>query len=421
MQVSGRLVGILVVSILMLGTLTGCPRQKVKPDYSRPLPEGAPALRKITNPAELPDMTLAFTYRDTGLLQAIDRSLSWYEKPSTQVGFTVQGITHEQTRASVFAFRQILTSSLSPQEFASRIHNEFDTYTSVGWDGSGTVFFTGYYTPILEASRERTGEFQYPLYQRPPDLEKDPVTGQTLGRRIGGVIKPYPTRAQIDTYPDRLGLAGRELVWLKDKLDRYILQVQGSAKLRMTDGSTMYVGYAADNGAEYVSIAKRMIAEGKLDPDRAGLPAIKAYFEKNPQHLDAIINQNPRYVFFQEYDGGNWPAGALGFKVEDFRSLATDKRIYPRGAVTLVKTVIPAPGGGRRPYDQFMLDQDAGGAIRAPGRGDIYMGIGAGAEAIAGQQADEGRLYYFLLKPERVNAWSKPGGARAPGSVPSSF
>ena len=410
-----RLLGLM----LWVGMIAGCPQQMVKPDYSRPLPEGVPALRKITDPAELPDLKQAFNYRDNGLLQAIDRSLGWFEKPSTRQNYTVQGLTHEQAQASVAAFRQILTSSLNPHEFETRIHREFDTYTSVGWDGSGIVFFTGYYTPILVASRVRTQEFQYPLYRRPPDLEKDPVTGQTLGRRIGGSLKPYPTRAQIDYYPDRLGLVGQELVWLNNKLDRYVLQVQGSAKLSMTDGSTMYVGYAADNGAEYVSIAKRMIADGKLDKDRAGLPAIKAYFAQNPQDLDKYINQNPRYVFFQEYPGSNWPAGALGFKVEDFRSLATDKRIYPRGCITLVNTVIPAQGGGQRTFDQFMLDQDAGGAIRAPGRADIYMGIGAQAEAIAGQQASEGRLYYFLLKPERVGAWLRQGGARAPTGLPS--
>ena len=406
-----RFYSLALLLVVALVFLTGCPPKQVKPDYARPLPEGAPALRKITDPKELPDLKPAFARRDQGLLSSLDRSIAWFDKPSTRQGYTVQGITHEHSRASLLAMREILHSSTSPGDFESRVLKEFDVYTSVGWDGSGVVFFTGYYTPVLQASRQRTAEYIYPLYRKPPDLEKDPQTGHTLGRRVGGLLKPYPTRAQIDYYPDRLGLAGNELVWLKDKLDRYIVQVQGSAKLQLTDGSSMYVGYAADNGQDYVGISKLMIADGKLEKDRAGLPAIKAYFAKHPQDIDYYVNQNPRYVFFQDYSGSNWPAGALGFQVQEWRSLATDKRIYPRACMTLVQTKVPAGSGDLRTFDQFMFDQDAGGAIRAPGRADIYMGIGTGAEAIAGEQAAEGRLYYFLLQPQRVSTWLRAGAS----------
>lgn len=401
---AGRVVVIGWVVLVGL-MLAGCKRPVVK-DYARPLPPGVPALRKITDPAELPDLRPAFYRRSAGLMQALALSEAWFDKPSSRLGYPVQGITHEQARASVRAFRRILMESNSAEEFAQRVLREFDVYTSVGWDGSGVVFFTGYYAPIVKASRERTEVYRYPLYQRPPDLEKDPVTGQTLGRRVGGQLKPYPTRAQIEMYPDRLGLVGRELAWLADKFQRYVVQVQGSAKLELTDGGVMHVGYAADNGREYTSVARLLVAEGKLDPNRAGLPAVKAYFAEHPEELDAYLNRNERYVFFQEYPAENWPAGSLGFRVTAFASLATDKSIYPRGCVTLVSTEIPSASGGRQKFYQFMVDQDTGGAIRAPGRADIFMGIGPGAEAVAGQQAAEGRLYYLVLKPERVRAWS---------------
>ncbi len=412
-----KLVRLAVLAGLMVAStgLMGCQKELVK-DYARPLPEGVPALRKITNPKELPDLKAAYLNRGD-LVDALNRSLGWFAKTSTQQFYPLQGFTHDQAQASVLAFKQILLTSSGPQDFQRRILQDFDVWTSVGWDGSGVVYFTGYYTPVLTASRVQTPEYKYPLYTKPADLVRDPATGQTLGRQIDGQLKPYPTGAQIEYYPQLLGLTGHELVWLRSKLDRYIVRVQGSAKLHLTDGSTMYIGYAADNGRPYTSIAKKMVEDGRLDPDHAGLPAIRQYFEQHPQDLDYYISQNERYIFFQTYDGTNWPAGSLGFQVTPFRTLATDKKIFPRACPTLVVTKIPSADGGQAPFDQFMVDQDTGGAIRAPGRADIYMGIGSQAEAIAGQQAAEGRLYYFILKPDRVQAWLSQASAAA-GQVP---
>jgi membrane-bound lytic murein transglycosylase A len=121
--------------------------------------------------------------------------------------------------------------------------------------------------------------------------------------------------------------------------------------------------------------------------------------------LDKYVHRNPRFVFFQKYQPGVWPSGSLGFAVTDFRSLATDKSVYPRAGVVLVNTAIPSPSGGLQQFGQFMLDQDTGGAIRAPGRADIYMGAGRQAEAMAGRQYAEGRLYYFFLKPQHTTVW----------------
>ncbi|MEX0774400.1 MAG: MltA domain-containing protein [Phycisphaeraceae bacterium] len=376
--------------------MSGCAGEK--PDYSRPLPPGGKALRKITNPAELPDLKRAFTRRDMGLIQAIDRSLAWFAIPSTRQFYPLQDFTHEQARQSLLAFKEALQSSTAPADFEQRILRDFDVWTSVGWDGSGTVLYTGYYTPIFTASRVRTEEYRFPLYGKPPDLVVDPASGDVRGRMVNGQLKPYPTRAQIEYYPDRLGLTGREVAWMNSKLDVFIVQVQGSAKLQMLGGGDLYIGYAASNGGQYTSIGRALVEDGKIDPNRAGLPAIRAHFQAHPKDLDVYLNRNERYIFFKEYSPQNWPAGSLGFKVEPLRSLATDKAIYPRGCVTLVTTQMPAGDGTFAGFEQYMMDQDTGGAIRAPGRGDIYVGIGDAAEQIAGRQAQEGRLYYFFLK-----------------------
>ncbi len=391
--------------IVLFSVMVGCQRETVK-DYGRPLPPGHPALRKITNPAELPDLRLAYQSVEPSLGPALERSLAWFDKPSTQSHFpvrTIDGqITHEAARASVYAFMRLLQSSTSAHQFIQSVTQEFDIYTSVGWDGSGTVLYTGYYTPTFNASFTRTNEYRFPLYKRPADLVTDPITGEVRGRRVGNLLLPsYPTRAQIEQ--NNL-LEGNELVWLKSRLDAYIIHVNGSARLNMTDGSSIYVGYNGNNGHEYTSIGRLLVDDGKLDPNRLSIPAIRAYFQENPEQLDYYLRQNDRFVFFDQYPGDNWPAGSLGFKVTPMRTLATDKSLFPRACVTLVSTRLTTDG---RPqvFEQFMLDQDAGGAIRAPGRADIYMGIGHRAEMLAGRQLEEGRLYYFILKPSRVAYW----------------
>src|SRR5690606_36923677 len=215
----------------------------------------------------------------------------------------------------------------------------------------------------------------------PGDLVADPLTGEVKGRQRDGTITPYPTRNELETGSD---LAGGELVFLKSRLDAYIVEVQGIAKLTMTDGSTMLIGFSGTNGREYTRLSRMLADEGKIDRDKISLPLIREYFQNNPGELDSYIRRNERFVFFTAYDSSDWPAGSLGVKVEPVRSIATDKAIYPRGAVTMVVTKTaqtPFSGPGEvKPFHQLMLDQDTGGAIRAPGRADLYFGIGADAE-----------------------------------------
>lgn len=387
----------------------GCKKARPieRPDYARELPAGADALRKITDPRDLPDLRAAFVSRDAGLWEALDRSLGWFAKPSSAQGYPRSGITRDLARDSAAAFRQLLTTAATPDDFQRQVYRRFDAYQSVGWNGEGEVFFTGYYSPIFRASRARTPEFAYPLYRRPADLVSDPATGKTLGRRTAAGVQPFPTRRQIE---EANLLAGQELVWLREALDAFIVQVNGSAKLEMTDGSVMYVGYAGNNGYDYTSIGKLLVRDARIDRNRLSLPVLRQYFRDHPDQLDAYTRQNDRFIFFQEYPGDAWPAGSLGFRVTPTRTLATDKDLFPRASVVLVQTTVPTPAGDGRPLSQFLLDQDAGGAIRAPGRADLYMGTGPGAEALAGRQAATGRLYYFFLKPEAAG----PAGGEAP-------
>ena len=366
-------------------------------DYGRPLPPGGVALRKIEDPARLPDFRRAFPSDTTNLLAATEKSLRYLGHASSKKYFPMQGITHTDAMDSLARFRDVLTMSRSAQEFHQRITSLFDVYESVGCDGRGTVLFTGYYTPIFDARLARTEEYRWPLHRLPPDLAKG-SPGEVLGRRLAdGTINPeYYTRGDIDAG----ALKGQELVYLKDRFEAYICTIQGSAHLRLGDGRMLRIGYSGDNGRPYTSVGKLLIADGLLPRDRLSLSGLIAFFRERPSLLAQYLPRNKRYVFFQATSTP--PTGSLGAPVTPYRSLATDKSIYPRGCLTLVDTAIPrAISGGKildRPFLQFMLDQDTGGAIRAPGRADIYLGIGEGAGQIAGWMFREGHLYYLFLK-----------------------
>lgn len=394
--------------VLSVAIIPGCKTHQ-KPDYGRQLPPGARALHRV-DPAHWPSFAEAFAAADGDLSDALDRSLGWFTIPSTRQFFPIEDITHERARLSVFALSRILDESDSSQVFESVLRQHFDLYMSVGWNNRGTVLFTGYYSPVFRASRTRQGEYRYPLYTRPADLSIDSATGKILGRRVGATHVRYPARAQIEEAPEQLGLVGRELVFLRDKFEAYVVHVNGSARLTLTDGATMHIGYAGSNGRAYTSIGKLLIRDAAIHEDKMNLFTLRRYFATHPDRLDEYARHNERYIFFQEYSGDAWPAGSLGFKVTPWRTVATDKRLFPRGCAVLVNTLVPTDRMGTFrttfvPFSQLMVDQDTGGAIRAAGRVDLYMGIGSESELLAGRQAAEGRLYYLFLRADRLDWW----------------
>ena len=390
---------------ILLGTMlfmvlvsASCRTRRVEPriEYDRPLAPGQLALRKITDPNRFPDFTQG--WRDLDSLQAaVRKSLSYLGKPSSKQYFPYGDINYDRAVKTLDTFLTLLDSTARSDEINGLVRAHFDVYESVGCDDRGTVLFTGYYTPIFDGSFGRTPLFRHPLYKIPPDLVKGP-DGQTLGRReADGRIATYPPRTTIESSEM---LKGQELVWLKDPFEVYIAHVQGSARIRLPDGQLITAGYAGNNGQEYQSVAKALIEDGKIPSDRMSLAAMIDYFKSHPGDVDEYVRRNPRYVFFQVSDGP--PRGCLNEPVTAWRTIATDKSIFPRACLAFVSTNLPQMERGvvvTQPYTGFALDQDAGGAIRAAGRCDVYMGIGDEAGQLAGQTYQEGRLYYLFLKP----------------------
>jgi membrane-bound lytic murein transglycosylase A len=403
----------IVLPLILLASIAGC-RNKKPPqvDFNRELPPGQVALRKIS-PGEYPDFSKC-TWNLNLLPQAIDNSIAYLNHPSAQRGFPYLDISHERALKTLHAFKEVVDTAsreADPGRYIDqRIRSQFDVYKSIGApkpDGPGftdRVLFTGYCTPIYDASATRQGPFQWPLYRRPKDLATDPVTGETIGRKNpDGSVTPYFTRAQIERDNHLAGLA---YVYLKSRWEAYVVTVQGSARLRMQDGRILEIGYAGHNGHEYDSPGRAMVRDGVIASADLNLKTLGAYFAANPQAQDTYLWLNNRTVFFTDRPGG--PFGALNQPVTTSATIATDKTldksvnmtVYPRAMPAFLSVDMPRTDNATQKwhFTGFMMDQDTGGAIRAAGRCDIYMGIGAEAERMAGYQLSEGELYYIAVK-----------------------
>src|ERR671932_1893546 len=327
------------------------------------------------------------------LLKSIDNSLRFLASPKAAEAYRkypVQGITRDRVRRSLVRFRQLVLNSASPAELQAVVKREFAFYKSAGRDNQGTVLFTGYYEPIYAASRTPSAEYRYPLYRLPSNFERWKT--------------PHPTRAELEG-EDGLGrkgqLRGGELVWLRDRLEAFLVQVQGSARLQLPNGKQMTVGFAGKTDYPYVSIGRELAKDGKLPLEGLTLEVLINYFRANPAELSQYLPRNQNFVFFKETYGA--PAGgSIGVPVTAERSIATDKSIMPPGALALINAPIPlANATGQleaRMLNRYVLDQDTGSAIRAAGRVDIFMGTGPKAGDRAGAINGTGELYYLLLK-----------------------
>ncbi|HOW70137.1 MAG TPA: MltA domain-containing protein [Phycisphaerae bacterium] len=409
-----RLGWYMVLSGLALSS-TGCPPRQTQPiledkkDYGASLPPGELALVKI-GPEQYPDFGAGYEHRK-GLEEAAVHSLEFLSRPSSRRSFPYGDITHERAVASVEAFLQTLRAAGSGEELDSRIRQRFEVYMSRGCDEKGTVLFTGYYRPIFDARLRSEGEFRYPLYRQPPDLEHNEVT-QRYQRKGGG---PYLSRIEIE----KGGLAGQglELCYLKDRFETYIVTVQGSGRLRMADGALLDIGYHGDNGYDYTSIGQDLVKRGLITPEQLSLQGLIQFFRQHPDKLDEAMSLNKRYVFFTPRPGG--PFGSLNVPVTPFRSIATDKQVFPRACPAFLVTQLPARTQSgvicNHSYSGFAMDQDTGGAIRAAGRCDVFLGTGPEIGELAGRTLAEGKLYYIFVKQDGGLGESSAGASATAG------
>jgi membrane-bound lytic murein transglycosylase A len=261
---------------------------------------------------------------------------------------------------------------------------------------------TGYYEPVVNGARKRGGVYQTPLYAVPDDLvsidlgELYPqLKGERLrGRLQGRRVTPYPDRAQL---ADGKLLAGKEIVWLDSAADAFFLQIQGSGRVRLPDGSMLRVAFADVNGQPYRAIGRYLVDKGELTLEQVAMPALKKWLAEHPERQAEVFNANPSVVFFQEEKLGDpsiGPRGALGYPLTAGRSVAVDPRLLPLGAPFYLATTHPLT---RQPLARLVLGQDTGGAIRGALRADFFWGLGPEAGEAAGAMREQGS--FWLLWP----------------------
>ena len=264
--------------------------------------------------------------------------------------------------------------------------------------GSGEAFATGYYEPEIRGSRTRQAGFEVPIYRKPDDLQRCYGPQGTGRGRIddeGNCVLFY-TRSEIEDG----ALAGRnlEIGWAADPIELFFLQIQGSGRLLLPDGQVMRIGYADQNGRDYVAIGRLLRERGILPPGGAGMDAIIAWMRSQPDGGRQLMRENPSYIFFKELTGPG-PLGALNVPVTANASVAADPKFVPLGAPVFLTL-------DRQEASGLWVAQDTGGAIKGANRFDTFWGAGESARLTAGGMAAKGQA--LLLLPKGVVGRAQP-------------
>jgi membrane-bound lytic murein transglycosylase A len=244
---------------------------------------------------------------------------------------------------------------------------------------TGNAFFTGYFEPEFEGARRPDAQHSAPLLSIPKRMPS-----------------PAPDRAAIEDGALK-GLA-TALVWL-DPVDAFLVHIQGSARIRLDDGSGMWVAFAGRNGLPYTAIGKVLVDRGALTLDQVSMQTIRAWLSANRSEAASVLRQNRSYIFFRRDDrtaGG--PVGAAGVPLVPEHSLAVDRSAWTLGLPVWVSTDMPQAGGGERPFRRLTIAQDTGAAIKGAARADIFTGTGEAAGAVAGLLKHSGDFVVLLPK-----------------------
>ena len=399
-KTNARFLVILVYAMIFALWVCGC-KPMVKP------PTRENAMERISS-WSYPDFSDDMTYND--LEDSILQSLSYLNKipADRQFIFGKDQYNTEHMIKSLQHFLDYIQTRPSRQDLNGFIQSDFRIYRSVGRDGKGEVLYTGYYEPLLKGSLVRSEHYRFPIYTRPRDLItidlslfNDKFKGEKIiGRYTDRSVVPYYERSEIET-DGVLEDKAEVLAWAKDPVDVFFLQIQGSGKVRLDNGEVFNVHYQTTNGRPYRSIGKLLIDEEKISVTDMSMQKIREYLHNHPDEIDAVLNYNPSYVFFKIEPNG--PLGNINVKLTPGRSIALDRRIFPPAALAFIETEKPLiDDAGQiqnwQRFSRFALNQDTGGAIKGPGRADLFWGYGPYAEIAAGHLKHPGKLYFLVLK-----------------------
>lgn len=373
-----------------------------------PAPEEKAVMERISGQSS-PEFTDDMTY--DGLEHSLQKSLSYLQKIpiDRQFVFGNDRYTTEHMIRSLQYFMDFVQTRPSTDELNKFIRSNYLVYRSIGRNGNGEVLYTGYYEPHLRGRLFRSEDYRFPIYARPQDLISidlslfnEKYAGEKIiARYTDQKVLPYYDRSEIDSGGALKGNT-EVLAWVEDPVDVFFLQIQGSGKIYLDQGDVVNVHYHTSNGRPYHSIGKLLIDKEKITVEEMSMQKIREYLKNHPDEIEEVFNYNPSYVFFKvEPDG---PLGNINVKLTPGRSIALDRRIFPKAALCFIETEMPlVDSAGQiqswRRFTRFAMNQDTGGAIRGPGRADIFWGNGPYAEIAAGHLKHTGKLYFLVLKP----------------------
>ena len=359
------------------------------PPQTAPLPPPAPVGRNAVDTGVKLESPRVLGADEAGRALAAFRASC----PAVKTRNDASGLTQGSDWISLCSQAATLDPSFAPGFF----------YYGFDWVkvGDGRAFATGYYEPEIEGSRTPQPGY-VPIYRLPADLVRCTKADGTTGRgRVDptGACVLYFTRAEIED--GALANRGLELAWAKDPVDLFFLEIQGSGRIHFDDGTEMRVGYAGQNGRDYVAIGRLLRERGILPPGGANMASIKDWIRANPDQGRALMRENLSYVFFKELTGPG-PLGALNVAVTPQATVAADPNYTPLGApVYLAKA-------DRREIDGLWVAQDTGGAIKGPNRFDTFWGAGPDAVAIAGGMSASGEALILIPKGTAARALAQP-------------
>jgi membrane-bound lytic murein transglycosylase A len=293
--------------------------------------------------------------------------------------------------------------------------------------GEGEGFVTGYYEPVIDGSREQTDVYTVPVYRRPSNLFVRGVKPGAVGlpnkgqvfRKIGRrKLVPYYDRAEIE---DGV-IAGRglEICWLKSQTDLLFTQIQGSARVRLEDGSTLRINYDAHNGYPYTPVGRILIDRNIIPKEQMSMQKIREWMDQNPDGAKELRRQNRSYVFFREVQlsDKDEAVGAQGVPLTPGRSIAVDKALHVYGTPFFIEGELPIESEqSKTPFRRLMIAQDTGSAIVGPARADLYFGAGAEAGRVSGRLRHSMR--FVILIPKSLDPVARGRAMPLPGERPS--
>ncbi len=347
-----------------------------------PLPPGAQA--QAVAPADLPG------WRDDDHAKAF----SIFAKGCATNPPLRQGapIPPALTQICAEAARLAARSAIEPAAARAFFETRF-SFWRISPSGAGRGFMTGYFEPEFEGSLTRSAAFPTPLYGRPGDLVTRP-SGEawpgldpalSAARRTAAGIAPFPDRTAIET--GGLDGQGLELAWMRDPVDRFVLQVQGSGRLRLPDGTVVRLVYSGRNGHPYTSLGRVLSEREGIPPEQMTMDKLIARLKADAGFAQELIWQNRSFVFFARKDdlpAESGPIGGAGLPLTPLRSIAIDRTVWPYGLPAWIDAAIPDGVGGLERLARLMIAQDTGSAILGPARVDLFVGSGAAAGHRAG-------------------------------------